>query len=108
MTRRILIIDDEQGIRAALGQLLEFEGYEVHAVANAVEIPLVGMGGVQSGRDALDLVRAGAIVVAVGTESFRDPAAAARIRDELAKFGGVHGYAASAPAAPDLSANSTV
>src|SRR5689334_14631101 len=35
--RRILIIDDEQGIRAALGQLLEFEGYEVHAVANAVD-----------------------------------------------------------------------
>lgn len=35
--RRILIIDDEQGIRAALGQLLEFEGYEVKAVANAVD-----------------------------------------------------------------------
>jgi two-component system nitrogen regulation response regulator NtrX len=35
--RRILIIDDEQGIRAALGQLLEFEGYEVRAVANAVD-----------------------------------------------------------------------
>ena len=28
MARRILIIDDEQGIRAALGQLLEFEGYD--------------------------------------------------------------------------------
>jgi two-component system, NtrC family, nitrogen regulation response regulator NtrX len=37
MSRRILIIDDEQGIRAALGQLLEFEGYEVHSVANAVD-----------------------------------------------------------------------
>jgi two-component system, NtrC family, nitrogen regulation response regulator NtrX len=35
--RRILIIDDEQGIRAALGQLLEFEGYEVRAVGNAVD-----------------------------------------------------------------------
>ena len=33
------------------------------------------MGGVQSGRDALDLIRAGATLVAVGTESFRDPAA---------------------------------
>src|SRR6185437_3046150 len=32
-----LIIDDEQGIRAALGQLLEFEGYEVRAVGNAVD-----------------------------------------------------------------------
>ena len=37
MSRRILIIDDEQGIRAALGQLLEFEGYEVRSVANAVD-----------------------------------------------------------------------
>ena len=35
MNRRILIVDDEQGIRAALGQLLEFEGYEVRTVANA-------------------------------------------------------------------------
>src|SRR5205085_6277704 len=41
LVRRILIVDDEQGIRAALGQLLEFEGYEVHAVANAVD----GIGG---------------------------------------------------------------
>src|SRR5512146_2363208 len=37
MARRILIIDDEQGIRAALGQLLEFEGYEIRAVGNAVD-----------------------------------------------------------------------
>ncbi len=37
MSRRILIVDDEQGIRAALGQLLEFEGYEIRAAANAVD-----------------------------------------------------------------------
>ncbi|HET7187554.1 MAG TPA: sigma-54 dependent transcriptional regulator, partial [Gemmatimonadaceae bacterium] len=37
MSRRILIVDDEQGIRAALGQLLEFEGYEVRTAANAVD-----------------------------------------------------------------------
>ncbi|HEX6057556.1 MAG TPA: sigma-54 dependent transcriptional regulator [Gemmatimonadaceae bacterium] len=37
MNRRILVVDDEQGIRAALGQLLEFEGYEVHTAANAVD-----------------------------------------------------------------------
>ena len=37
VSRRILIVDDEQGIRAALGQLLEFEGYEVRAVGNAVD-----------------------------------------------------------------------
>jgi two-component system nitrogen regulation response regulator NtrX len=37
MNRRILIVDDEQGIRAALGQLLEYEGYEVRSVSNATE-----------------------------------------------------------------------
>ncbi|MEO5818013.1 MAG: sigma-54 dependent transcriptional regulator [Gemmatimonadaceae bacterium] len=37
MSRKILIVDDEQGIRAALGQLLEFEGYDVKTAANAVD-----------------------------------------------------------------------
>ncbi|HYN82701.1 MAG TPA: sigma-54 dependent transcriptional regulator [Gemmatimonadaceae bacterium] len=37
MSRRILVVDDEQGIRAALGQLLEYEGYEVHSVSNAAD-----------------------------------------------------------------------
>ena len=37
MSRRILVIDDEQGIRAALGQLLEYEGYEVKTIPNAAD-----------------------------------------------------------------------
>jgi len=37
LSRRILVIDDEQGIRAALGQLLEYEGYEVRSLANAAD-----------------------------------------------------------------------
>jgi dihydroorotate dehydrogenase (NAD+) catalytic subunit len=56
---------------------------QVRTVASAVDIPVVGMGGVQSGRDALDLMRCGAAIVAVGTESFRDPAAGRRIASEL-------------------------
>jgi dihydroorotate dehydrogenase (NAD+) catalytic subunit len=59
---------------------------QVHAVAQAVEIPIVGMGGVASGTDALDLMRAGASLVAVGTESFRDPAAGLRISTELSEL----------------------
>src|SRR5215213_666554 len=35
--RKVLIVDDEPGIRQALGQLLEFEGYEVHAADNATD-----------------------------------------------------------------------
>jgi dihydroorotate dehydrogenase (NAD+) catalytic subunit len=57
---------------------------QTRAVAEAVPVPIVGMGGVQSGRDARDLITAGATLVAVGTESFRDPAAASRIAQELA------------------------
>jgi dihydroorotate dehydrogenase (NAD+) catalytic subunit len=56
---------------------------QVALVARAVTIPIVGMGGVASGRDARDLIDAGASIVAVGTESFRDPAAGARIAREL-------------------------
>jgi dihydroorotate dehydrogenase (NAD+) catalytic subunit len=58
---------------------------QVHSVRQAVEIPIVGMGGVQRGQDALDLMRAGADLVAVGTESFRDPRAGSRIASELAR-----------------------
>jgi dihydroorotate dehydrogenase (NAD+) catalytic subunit len=53
-----------------------------------VTIPVVGMGGVQTGRHAADLLDAGATVVAVGTESFRDPLAGARIAGELAALRG--------------------
>jgi dihydroorotate dehydrogenase (NAD+) catalytic subunit len=58
---------------------------QVHAVREAVELPIIGMGGVQRGRDAADLIRAGADLVAVGTESFRDPAAGSRVAAELAR-----------------------
>jgi len=56
---------------------------QVAAVAAGVSVPIVGMGGVQTGAHALDLLRAGATVVAVGTETFRDPAAGSRIAREL-------------------------
>jgi dihydroorotate dehydrogenase (NAD+) catalytic subunit len=56
---------------------------QVHSVCAAVSIPVIGMGGVQRGRDADDLLRVGATLVAVGTESFRDPAAATRIVSEM-------------------------
>jgi dihydroorotate dehydrogenase (NAD+) catalytic subunit len=57
---------------------------QVAAVASRVEIPVIGMGGISTGRHAADFIAAGASAVAVGTESFRDPAAGARIAAELA------------------------
>jgi len=56
---------------------------QVAEVRARIELPIVGMGGVQSGRHAEDLLRVGAQFVAVGTESFRDPLAGERIRREL-------------------------
>jgi dihydroorotate dehydrogenase (NAD+) catalytic subunit len=56
---------------------------QVRAVAARVSIAVVGMGGVQSGLHAAHMLDAGATVVAVGTESFRDPAAGTRISREL-------------------------
>jgi dihydroorotate dehydrogenase (NAD+) catalytic subunit len=56
---------------------------QVSSVARAVGVPVIGMGGVASGRHAADFMAAGATCVAVGTESFRDPAAGLRIAAEL-------------------------
>jgi dihydroorotate dehydrogenase (NAD+) catalytic subunit len=56
----------------------------VYACARAVEIPIVGMGGVRSGLDALELIAAGASAVALGTVLFGDPDAPVRVRAELA------------------------
>jgi dihydroorotate dehydrogenase (NAD+) catalytic subunit len=56
---------------------------QVRAVARAVSVPIVGMGGVCSGQDAFEMLAAGASLVAVGTESFRDPRAGSRIAAEL-------------------------
>ncbi|TMK68472.1 MAG: dihydroorotate dehydrogenase [Actinobacteria bacterium] len=63
-------------IRAfALGQVRE--------VAAAVSIPVIGMGGIESGTHALAFLAAGATAVAVGTANFRDPLAGNRVRAEL-------------------------
>jgi dihydroorotate dehydrogenase (NAD+) catalytic subunit len=62
---------------------------QVADVAARVEIPVVGMGGVASGRDADALLRAGATLVAVGTESFRDPLAGERVASELRVLRGI-------------------
>ena len=59
---------------------------QVRSVASSVGIPVIGMGGVASGRHAADFLSAGAACVAVGTENFRDPAAGARIGAELAEL----------------------
>ncbi len=55
----------------------------VHACASAVDLPIVGMGGISTGEDALALVAAGADIVALGTTLFSDPASGSRVRSEM-------------------------
>ena len=56
--------------------------WQVHAAMP--EVPILGMGGIRSGLDALQFVLAGASAVSVGTAVFNDPSAVARVHDELA------------------------
>ncbi len=58
---------------------------QVGAVAAVVSIPVVAMGGISNGQEADEMLLAGAKIVAVGTESFRDPAAGSRIAAELGR-----------------------
>src|ERR1700733_13497855 len=58
----------------------------VHQAANAVKIPVIGMGGIASGEDAAEFMIAGASLVEVGTATFWDPAAPAKIAAELGKL----------------------
>jgi dihydroorotate dehydrogenase (NAD+) catalytic subunit len=66
----------------------------VHQVASRVRVPVIGMGGIMTGTDALEFLVAGAAAVEVGTASFVDPDAAARIVDEIERWCAAHGIAA--------------
>ena len=66
----------------------------VWEVANAVKLPILGMGGVSKGEDAAQLMLAGASAVAVGTALFADPRAPLKVRDGLAEIAAKQGLGA--------------
>ena len=59
----------------------------VYQVAQAVSIPVVGMGGIMTGRDAAEFMLAGATAVSAGTATLCDPGAVNRIAEELEEYG---------------------
>src|SRR5262249_26874073 len=66
----------------------------VWACARATRLPIVGMGGVRTGREALEFLACGATDVALGTVLFADPEAPSRVRSELAEAAAKAGFGA--------------
>jgi len=66
----------------------------VHQVASRLKVPVIGMGGIMTGADALEFLVAGAAAVEVGTANFVDPDAAVRIVSEIKGWCEAHGVAA--------------
>ena len=58
----------------------------VYQVANAVNIPIIGMGGIQDASDALEFIMAGATMVSVGTANFHDPLTTIKVIDGIEKY----------------------
>ncbi|MBD3879018.1 MAG: dihydroorotate dehydrogenase [Quinella sp. 1Q5] len=63
----------------------------VWQVANAVKVPIIGMGGIRSASDAAEFFLAGASAVAIGTANFSEPSITMKIADDLEQYLQVHG-----------------
>lgn len=66
----------------------------VWQVARTVPLPLIGIGGIRTGEDAVEFLLAGATAVQVGTATFVDPRAPLKVRDGIAAYCGRHGVRA--------------
>ncbi|MBQ2642587.1 MAG: dihydroorotate dehydrogenase [Eubacterium sp.] len=58
----------------------------IHDVAQAVDIPIIGMGGVMNAEDAIEMILAGATMVAVGTANFNNPRASVEIVEGIENY----------------------
>ena len=64
----------------------------VYQVANAVKIPIIGMGGIATAEDAIEMILAGASAVAVGTANFHNPGVTMEIIDGIEAYMKQHGF----------------
>lgn len=58
----------------------------VYQVAHAVQIPIIGMGGIMTGEDAIEFIMAGATAVSVGTATFQDPMASVKVVEGIEAY----------------------
>jgi dihydroorotate dehydrogenase (NAD+) catalytic subunit len=66
---------------------------QVYQVAAAVEIPVIGCGGISTARDAIEFLMAGAVAVQVGTASFANPLAALEVLEGIERYCAGNGVA---------------
>lgn len=64
----------------------------VWQVAQAVNVPVVGLGGIMNGRDAIEFMLAGASAIQLGTANFIDPTVCVRVADEIEDYMRRHGF----------------
>lgn len=64
----------------------------VYQVANAINLPIIGMGGIASAEDAIEMILAGASAVSVGTANFYDPAVTLKIVDGIEAYMKKYGF----------------
>lgn len=64
----------------------------VWQVSRAVGIPVVGLGGIMNGRDAVEFLLAGASAIEIGTANFIDPAITVKVADEINAYLDRHGF----------------
>ena len=64
----------------------------VYQVANAINLPIIGMGGIASAEDAIEMILAGASAVSVGTANFHDPAITMKVVDGIEAYMKKYGF----------------
>ena len=64
----------------------------IYQVANAVKVPIIGMGGIMTAEDAMEFILAGATAVSVGTANFVNPYATVEIAEGIEKYLEVQGF----------------
>lgn len=87
-TRRSVLGAGTGGVSGAA--ILPMGVYAVRAARSRVDVPLIGVGGIRSAEDAIQYFLAGASLVEIGSASFADPRAAARVLSDLERYGRRH------------------
>ena len=64
----------------------------VYEAANAVKLPIIGMGGIMTAEDAIEMILAGASAVSVGTANFHDPSVTMEIVDGIEAYMKAQGF----------------